>query len=554
VTGRSRLLALLLALASAAVTMGIAGRAEQSADAMPAALTAAIDRQFAAFDRRDSAGCALGIYQDGRIRYARGYGMADVARGEPLSAATVFEVASITKQFVAGVVGLLAEQRVLALDDDIRKYVPEMPEFGARITLDQLIHHTSGIPDFPAYQAVTGVSTPDTLEAQFVVLGRRPELDFPPGSAFSYKNIEYGLLRLAAERATHQTAADLFAARVWGPLGMSRTAMRNRSDAPPPGVAIGHRLEDGRVVPIERGPAGSVFTSVADLQRWDENFYTGAVGGAAWAGRMVSPARLSDGTPSAYGFGNWIGTYRGLPVVRHDGVADGYRSYLIRFPSRHVSVAILCNIESARPVVIAHDIADVLLAGSFPEGDATKAQPNPESAARWAGLYLDVLRGGSREVVADGTNLRIAYYGDPTFVPLSRARFRNRNGSVELSFTIGRGGAVKMEQRFPIGGEAETFARVPPWAPTASELADFAGTYENTALSATHHVSVAAGGLSIQLPGDRMPRPLKPLTSDIFEHPRLSLVQFTRNPEGRVTGYVVHMPRAWRIPFTRSGQ
>ena len=213
--------------------MGTVSRTEQSGDAMPATLTAAIDKQFAAFDRRDSAGCALGIYQDGRMRYARGYGMADVGRGEPLSATTVFEVASITKQFVAGVVGLLAEQGVLALDDDVRKYVPEMPDFGARITLDQLIHHTSGMPDFPAYQAVTGVSTPDTLEAQLVVLGKRAELDFAPGSAFSYKNIEYGLLRLVAERATHQTAADLFAARVWGPLGMSRTAMRNRSDAPP---------------------------------------------------------------------------------------------------------------------------------------------------------------------------------------------------------------------------------------------------------------------------------------------------------------------------------
>ena len=534
--------------------MGTASRAEQPGDAMPPTLTAAIDRQFAAFDRRDSAGCALGIYQDGRIRYARGYGMADVGRGEPLSATTVFEVASITKQFVAGVVGLLAEQRVLALDEDVRKYVPEMPDFGARITLDQLIHHTSGIPDFPAYQAVTGVRTPDTVEAQLTVLGKRAELDFTPGSAFSYKNIEYNLLRLVAERATHQTAADLFAARIWGPLGMSRTAMRNRSDAPPPGVAIGHRLEDGRLVPIERRPVGSVFTSVADLQRWDENFYTGAVGGAAWVGRMVSPTRLSDGTPSSYGFGNWIGTYRGLPVVRHDGIADGYRTYLIRFPTRHASVAILCNVESARPVVLAHDIADLLLAGTFPDGDATTPQQNPERAERWAGLYVDVLRGGSREVVADGTSLRVAYYGDPTFVPLSRTRFRNRNGSVELSFTIGRGGAVTMEQQFPIGGEAETFARVAPWAPAPSELADFAGTYENAALAATHRISATADGLSVQLPGEPTPRPFKPLTKDIFEHPRLSVVQFTRDREGRVTGYVVHLPRAWRIPFTRSGQ
>jgi CubicO group peptidase (beta-lactamase class C family) len=529
----------------------LAGVAALRAQALTAQdpFAARIDRQFAAVDRRDSPGCAVGIYENGRIRYSRGYGMADVRRSEPLTPASIFEVASITKQFVAGLIGLLADQHLLSLDDDVRRYVPELPDFGRRITLRHLIHHTSGLPDFPAYQAVMGVATPDAFAARLAIVARRPVLNFAPGSDFAYTNIEYGLLQLVAERATQTPIAELAAARLWRPLEMDRSFLHNRSDAPPPGVATGYRLEAGAAVPIERRGATSVFTSVEDLQRWDENFYTGVVGGMAWARRMASPARLSNNTPIDYAFGNWVGSYRGLPVVRHDGSAEGYRTYLIRFPTKHLSVAILCNTESVRPLVIAHDIADMLLAGAFPEGDRTKAQSRPASADRWEGHYLDVLRGEIRDVAAAGANLRVPSYGDPIFLPLSGTRFRNGNGSVELEFTADRAGSATMRQRFPVGGESRTLTRVAPWTPTAAHLAEFAGTYENADLGATHEVTVAGDALLLRLPGERAPHRLQPIAKDIFADPRLTMVKFVRTADGRVTGYRVHMPRAWGIPF-----
>lgn len=517
---------------------------------MPDTLAAAIDTQFAAFDRLDSPGCALGIYENGRVRYSRGYGMADVRRGEPLAANSVFEIASISKQFVAGLVALLADQGVLSLDDDVRKYVPELPDYGARITLDHLVHHTSGIPDFPAYQAVTGVGNPGSFLGRLAIVARRPVLDFAPGTDFSYKNIEYGLLQLVVERATHGTISEVAAARLWRPLRMDRSFLHVSSD-PPLGVVTGYRLEAGAAVPLDRGGASSVFSTVEDLQRWDENFYTGAVGGADWVKRIVTPGRLSDGTRIAYAFGNWAGSYRGLPVVQHTGSAIGFSTYLVRFPTKHFSVAVLCNIESARPLVIAHHVADLLLAGAFPEGGSTTPQRNPASATRWSGTYVDFVTGESREVAAVDTSLQVSFYGDGVFLPLSGSRFSSKSGTVELEFTAGRGGSATMRQRYPMGGETATFARVPPWAPIASQLAEFVGTYENAALGATHEITMSAEGLLLRVPGERAPHQLQPLTKDVFGDPRLSMVRFVRAADGRVTGYSVHMPRARGITFDR---
>jgi hypothetical protein len=333
---------------------------------------------------------------------------------------------------------------------------------------------------------------------------------------------------------------------------MERSFLHASSD-PPVGVVTGYRLEGGAAVPLDRGGASSVFSTVEDLQRWDENFYTGVVGGAAWARRIVTPGRLSDGTRIAYAFGNWVGSYRGLPVVQHSGSAAGYSTYLVRFPTRHLSVAVLCNVESARPLVIAHQLADLLLAGAFPERGGAAPRRDFGSATRWSGTYIDLVTGESRQVAAVDTNLRVTSYGDATFVPLSASRFRN-GGTVELAFTAGRGGSATMRQRYPMGGENATFTRVPAWLPTASQLAEFAGTYANAALGATHEITMSAEGLLLQIPGERAPHKLQPLTKDVFGDPRLSMVRFVRGTDGRVTGYGVHMPRARGITFDRQGR
>jgi CubicO group peptidase (beta-lactamase class C family) len=346
----------------------------------------AVDRVFAEWDKPTSPGCALGVIRDGRMVYERGYGMANLDYDIPNGPRMVYYIGSDSKQFTAAAVGLLALRGQLSLDDDVRKYFPELPDYGAPIRVRHLIHHTSGLRDIYTLMSMRG----DRLEDVFpdsqalALIFRQRGLAFPPGSAYSYSNSGYFLLAQLVKRVSGRTLREFTDAEIFRPLGMANThfhddpghVMKSRAMSYEPDSVGGFRIS--YLQNFDKVGAGGLYSTVHDLQRWDENFYTHKVGGPALQALIHTRGVLTNGDTLPYAFGNNVTTYRGLRTVEHGGSMMGYKAYIARFPDQRLSVLTTCNLGSIDPGPLAHAVAEVFLGARM----AAARPANPSPAAR----------------------------------------------------------------------------------------------------------------------------------------------------------------------------
>ena len=327
-----------------------------------------VDRIFAQWDRTDSPGCALGVFQNGRIEYARGYGMANLELGVALSPQSVFDIGSTSKQFTAMSIMLLAQDGKLSLDDDIRKYIPELPQYPKTITIHHILTHTSGIRDYLTLWALAGVDDADLTTDQDALdlIARQRELNFAPGEQWLYSNSGFFLASMIVQRVSGKTLAQFAAERIFTPLGMTHTRFNNDHMAVIPNRATGYAPRDSggwatAMSNFEQMGDGAVQTSIEDMLRWDENFYTGTVGGAETLASMQKTATLNDGKQQTYALGLMVDKFRGLRTVSHGGAWAGYRAELLRFPDQHMSIACLCNLARTNPSQLARRVAEIYL-------------------------------------------------------------------------------------------------------------------------------------------------------------------------------------------------
>ena len=402
-----RVLAAAIAWTLLAFAPAAAQRTTTSADT---SVRARVDGIFAQWDRTDSPGCALGVYRDGSIEYARGYGMANLELGVALSPQSVFDIGSTSKQFTAMSVMLLERDGKLSLDDDIRTYIPELPDYGKTITIRHILTHTSGIRDYLSLWALAGVDDADLTTDQDALdlLARQRELNFAPGEQWLYSNSGFFLASVIVQRVSGKTLAQFAAERIFTPLGMTHTRFNDDHMAVIPNRATGYAPRERTagwataMSNFEQTGDGGVQTSIEDMQRWDENFYTGNVGGAETIAAMQKTATLNDGKKQTYALGLMVDTYRGLHTVSHGGAWAGYRAELLRFPEQHFSVACLCNLARTNPSQLARRVAELYLAdkmtpaaeaslvaaGRLGAGAATGGwAPTTTELARYAGRY-----------------------------------------------------------------------------------------------------------------------------------------------------------------------
>ena len=339
-----------------------------SAQQLPTDVTSRIDSVFSRFARPDSPGCALGIFQNGAITYAKGYGSANLEYGVPITPATPFISGSVAKQFTAAAIALLVEQGRISLDDDVRKYIPELPDYGAKITIDQLVHHTSGLRDFWALVQVAGMRFDDGYNVGDVIrlAARQKHLNFPPGTEYDYSNTGYIALGLIVQRVTGKSLRDYTAEHIFGPLGMTSTHFHDDHTMLVPGRASAYTPlpEGGYRINVWNNDIvgqGGLILTVNDLLKWDENFYTGKVGGPGFLKRQLQQGKLANGTTLSYAFGLTVEDYRGLPLVEHSGSSGGYRTIISRFPTAHTSVVALCNRSDANATRLSHEVTDIVL-------------------------------------------------------------------------------------------------------------------------------------------------------------------------------------------------
>ncbi|HSJ05187.1 MAG TPA: serine hydrolase domain-containing protein [Longimicrobiales bacterium] len=366
---------------------------------------AAVDAIFAAYDQREGPGCALAVVRDGKIEYQRGYGYANLDYGIRNSPDMVYYVGSVSKQFTAAAVALLAQEGRISLDADVRDYFPELPDYGRTMTIRHLVHHTSGLRDIYTLMMLAGIRLEDvfTDEAALSLIARQRELNFLPGDDYLYSNSGYWLLGQLVERVTGQSLRAYADERIFRPLGMHDThfhdepqhVFRNRV------ISYGGNAGDGYRITylqnFDKVGAGGLYTTLGDLAKWDANFYEASVGGAAFLETMHRRGVLTTGDTLSYAFGLGIGQRRGLDVVRHAGALMGFRADMARYPEERFTVITLCNHGAIDASALADRVADLYLghrlqpveagtAVARAPAPATATPDGPPEAGRLAGV------------------------------------------------------------------------------------------------------------------------------------------------------------------------
>lgn len=348
------------------VALSPALRAQAQAERPP--WTAAVEALFATWDRPDSPGCALGVIQDGKLTYTRGFGQASLEHSVPITAHTVFDIGSTSKQFTAASIGLLVQDGKLGLGDEIHDWVSELAPWDELVTLDHMLHHTSGIPDYLGLMFRTGIDEADlTTPGQALAhLAKVQQLAFVPGARFEYSNSNYFLLSLVIERASGQPFQDFARERFFAPLGMTSTLLFHDHSlvVPHRATAYGPRRGGGFRVAMsdfEQLGDGAVQTTLEDLLKWDANFYSWQVGGEALRQFLHATGTLNDGKAIPYARGLIVDNQRGLARVSHGGAWAGFRAQLMRFPEHRTSIVCLCNLGDMDPNGLCEQVAEIVL-------------------------------------------------------------------------------------------------------------------------------------------------------------------------------------------------
>jgi CubicO group peptidase (beta-lactamase class C family) len=343
---------------------------------------ARVDAVFARWTGDATPGCAVAVARGEEPPFKRAYGMADLEHGVTNSTGTIFEAGSVSKQFTAAAVVLLAQQGRLSLDDDVRKYVPELPDYGTRITLRHLLTHTSGLRDWGSVAAIGGWgrgARTHTHDHVIDILSRQRALNFIPGAEYSYSNSGYNLLAVIVHRVSGEPFAEFSQRHIFEPLGLRHTQWRDDYTRIVPGRAAAYSTRGAGFVidrPIEHVHGnGGLLTTVADLLTWNRALAAGALGGETFIREMHRQGVLNDGALIEYAGGLFVTRYNGLPEVSHTGATAGYRAFLARYPEQQLDVAVLCNVSNANPGQLGHAVADVFLPARTAPPPVTRPAP-----------------------------------------------------------------------------------------------------------------------------------------------------------------------------------
>jgi CubicO group peptidase (beta-lactamase class C family) len=521
-------------------------------------------------------GCSVAVSHQGKVIYRRGSGLANLEYDTPITPASVFHVASVSKQFTAMSVLLLAERGRLSLDDEVSRHVPGWAATPP-VTIRQLLNHTAGLRDVfllteMAAPGDRGLGTADWLVS---LLARQRRLNSPPGAEYSYNNGGYLLLADIVKRVSGQSLRDFAKANIFEPLGMTQTFFHDDASIIVKNRATGYvRRGDGFAIAIGFDSLvgnGGLFTTPSDLLRWEDNFVTPRVGTPALVRSMETATPLTGGGTSPYGFGLQIADYRGRRTFGHGGGDPGTSAYTLRFPDDGLAVAIACNLDEIDSLTPALDLADAFLgprpgpaaASANATATATAASPSPSVAlsesqlSKVAGLYRDpskqfLLRFYVRDGVLMGSSGASAE-GGWAVVPsgATATTFRIPNTSITIEFEPDASGKAKSLRVLGERPQPTILERLPDaFQPASADLTAAAGRYASTELDVVYTIAHRADALTLEIP-NRKPIALQPIARDTFVASYLGVVRFSRDPDGAITGLTAHSPGVHAIGFER---
>ena len=503
--------------------------------------------------------------------YERGYGMANLELGVPITPESVFHVASISKQFTAMSILLLAQRGQLSLDDEVPKYIPEWADQEDHVTIRSLLSHTSGLRDGFALLELAapredGVDVNDALVR---ILARQRSTNFKPGTAFQYSNGGYTLLANIVKRVSGQSLRSFTDANIFKPLGMVHTHVHDDPAMIVPNRAWGyHRDGDGLHAAVHTdlghlvGTTG-LFTTTRDLMLWEQNFADVRVGDRALVAAMqtpTTPTGWSDG--SSYGLGLEIGRYRGVRTIGHGGGDPGYGAYVVRYPDQGLAVAVLCNLDNIGLTVSAltERVADIYLGDALSPSPTNPIAPPPtvsltaEQLSSKVGLYRDPANDSlGRVFVRSGRLMASAGIGEDNSVeltPVSENRFIITGTAVVVEFVPASAGRPQEIHVTGEGPKPVVSQQVTAFTPSSTELRAFVGQYASPELAVTYTVAARDSGLVIEIPG-RAAISLQPVLTDAFVGPVVGIAKFSRDARRVVTGFTVKAGDVRSLRFDR---
>jgi CubicO group peptidase (beta-lactamase class C family) len=488
------------------------------------------------------------------MAYTRGYGMADLQHRVAIGPQSIFHVASISKQFTAIAVALLAEEGRLSLDDDVRKHIPELPAYEAPITIRQLMHHTSGLRDQWNLLGYAGWRFPTDLITEQDVLQivmRQKGLNFRPGAEYLYSNTGFTLLAMIVQRTSGQSLAQYAQARFFGPLGMRNTHFHDDYSMIVPGRTSAYAPREGggwriSIPTFDTYGATSLFSTAEDLLLWMANLDAPPAGAVEMLRAAQTSAVLTDGTPTNYGYGLTLNTWRGVRAIGHGGADAGYRAYVERYPDFGVAVAVLCNAANAGPNSLARAVAARVLEDRLPREMVEARAPEhlPSGAAReaWTGIYRDTV---SQAV------LRVRVAADSVYVNDARLSFGSdttaTTATMEGWYSLQSRGAATTIRINPKGTRQRVYVRQ---ATALTNVSLYAGTYASTELDVQYVLTVRDG--TLRLSHRKLGEwTLQQAGRDVFTRSGGSTLVFQRDRRGRLTGFTLNDARVRGVSFVR---
>jgi CubicO group peptidase (beta-lactamase class C family) len=548
----------IVAASAAALLLWVASaRLSGQARAGSVDIPASIDKVFEKWDRTGSPGCAVGVSERGDVVHMRGYGMANLEYGVRIRPDTLFESGSVAKQFTAAAIVLLSIDGKLSIDDPVRKYIPELPDFGTPILIRHFLNHTSGlrsqwpmltIAGRPPGQAV------HTIDEILELVSGYKELNFKPGDEYLYNNTAFTLLSVIVQRVSGKPFAEFCRERLFKPLGMTHTQWRDDFTKIVEKRATAYRsLPNGEFrtnMPFTNVIGnGGLLSTVGDFLIWNENLDNPRVGGKAMVDELQTRGRLNDGFLNEYAEGLIITDYRGVREVSHGGSTAGYQTFLARWPEKRLSVVVLCNTTGTNPGGYAHQVAELFLSDALKDRPVAKRIDVPEAELqKLAGLYREKQTDAVMRIAYDA-NAKVLRSGGATLVPTAPNVFATQDASRTFSVEAGPAGATKVTET-----DGRSRPRVwqlePPFAPTPAQLAAYAGDYvcdELGGLVYTFYVDGTALKARAR-PAQRFT--LTPVFTDGFTGDG-NTVRFTRDAKGLVEGLRIYAGRVWHLRFAK---
>ena len=525
-----------------------------------------IDQIFAEWNTSYSPGCAVAVFINNKIEYHQSYGLMDLESKTAITPDTVFNIGSMSKQFTAACIILLAEQGKLSLTDDIRKYISEFPDYGNTITIQHLLNNTSGIRDYTWLMVLArmpfGDQTKRKTEDILNLLSRQNGLQFNPGDEYYYSNSNYFVLGVIIERVTGITVGEFADKNIFKPLKMNNTVIHESRSQIIKNAAKGYVPDPNDKYKFKQNDimkgAGGVHSTINDLFRWDQNFTRSSIGGTDFLNTFTKPAELNNGKTAHYACGLEIKEYKGLKTIGHTGYTESFATNMTRFPDQNITVVCLANFGGIRAERLALKVADLYLADYIIKEEAPNPTQEPAASQKIEielepsiieayagdyrfdfGLLMTFTYENGRLMMKAGPQPKVEFF------PESEQKFFLKTADVQVEFKRDDSGKVNGITLYQRGNAmiAKRAAAIKPL--TTEEISQFTGEYYSDELMATYSIVLKDDRLFVT--STRLNEPLRHVKEDAFAYSRGD-VTFTKSSENIIINFKLEV-KSERLSF-----